>query len=451
MDGAPPTAVAYCLFAPMNSFQTIVLVIFAIFATVGTIVFSGFFSSREEGAESAQLILWGTLPSRQLDIFLAEFNKEKLVPPIRYVEFTADNFDQALVEALAESRGPDLILLPHDLLLRHQAKIAPVLYSSLPQRTFEDSFIDQAKIFSGVDGILGFPLFVDPIVLYWNKDLFTNAELLQSPSSWEQVMGVIRRLTKVDGAGNIIQSAIGLGTFQNVAHAKDILSLLLLQSGEEIVYRDSQNRKFSGILGVRRDGNQSGAEASLRFFTEFSNPTKPDTYTWNSALRLSRTMFTDGDLAMYLGPWSEHRLILERNPHLNFDVAVVPQRENGLTRTTYGKLFVVAPLKSSPNNAVAISASATLAKAPYASKLSEIAGLPPARRDLLENGTDDPDQVIAYRSAILSRGWLDPEPSKTNLLFRGAVEAITSGSSRESGAATQLASQLQDLLPEEAL
>jgi len=431
----------------MNSFQTILLVIFGILAAVGTVMFSGFFSSDEGASGASELVMWGTIPSPQLSAFLGEFNKEKLVVKIKYQQLDEDSFDQSLIEALAEDRGPDMIVLPHDLLLRHQAKIAPVPYTAIDKRTYLDTFVNQAELFNGFTGTLGFPLFIDPLVMYWNRDLFTNAELVQAPSSWTQLMGITNRLTRKDSVGNITQSGVAMGGYSNISYAKDIVSALLLQAEETVIERDPTNKVLKVTLGNTRQVGESGASATLRFFTEFSNPTKPDTYSWNSSLRNSTTMFSDGDLAIYFAPWSEYSNIAKKNPHLNFDVATLPQREGGKIRATFGRMYAVAPLKSSRSPSEAIKAATILAQSRYASRMAEIMSLPPARRDSLNIRPDDPNLDVAYRSAIISRGWLDPDPAKTATYFEQAVRSITSGASKESGAVTQLSSQLQNILP----
>ena len=137
----------------------------------------------------------------------------------------------------------------------------------------------------------------------------------------------------------------------------------------------------------------------------------------------------------------------EDNPHLNFDTAIMPQRENGALRVTHGTLYAVAPLRSSRNVGAATTAAMALVQPTQMASFSKEVGLPPARRDLLGTRANDPDEAVAYRSAILARSWLDPSPEETDRLFTKIIESVVSGLARENDAVKQLAAQLGDILP----
>ncbi len=429
----------------MNAFQTVILVIFGAFAIIGTILFSGFFD-KSQNTSANNLMVWGTLPSNQIRTLLEELNNEKVTAPLKYEQHQVASFDTDLVEGLAEGRGPDLILLPQDLILRHQSKIAVIPYDALSRRTFTDTFIDEGELFTSEAGIIGLPLVVDPLVMYWNRDLFTNAELVQAPKSWEQVLALTAQLTKRDERNNITQSAVSLGGFNNIDYAKEILTTLFLQAEQRLVVRDEENKSLRVALGGGE--GQAGAEAAIQFFTEFSNPTKEDVYTWNSALRGASALFAASRLAMYFAPFSDAEKIRTENPHLNFDLALMPQRENGSVRTTFGNLYAVASLKSSQNVNAAMQAAMVLAQVKFAKSFADAVGLAPARRDILSEGSSNADLAIAYRSAIIARSWLDPNPVLTTKLFKATIEGVISGVARDSDAISQLASQLGDVLPQ---
>ncbi|OHB25496.1 MAG: hypothetical protein A2542_02125 [Parcubacteria group bacterium RIFOXYD2_FULL_52_8] len=430
----------------MNAFQTVLLVIFGTAAVIGTILFSGYFDGAENSTAN-QVLVWGTLPQQQLDEYFDAFNKQKLVSELRYEQIPAASFDNELVEALAEDKGPDLIFLTQDLILRHQGKIAKVPYDTVSARTFTDTFIEEGELYRAPEGILGFPLLVDPLVMYWNRDLFTNAELAQAPKAWEQVLGIASLLTKKDERGNVTQSAVALGGFANIRYAKEVLTSLFLQAEQPLVVREGERGRPVVALGSSNRGVLSGGEAALQFFAQFSNPVKNDIYTWNSALRLDTELFKASRLALYFAPFSELHVLREENPHLNFDIAQLPQRENGTRRATFGTMYAVAPLKSARNVTAATQAALALAQAEQVSGLSTLIGLPPARRDLLAQGTSDASKVVAYRSAIIASGWLDPSPRETSDLFRKAIDTVVSGVAQEGDAISQLAAQLGDLLP----
>ena len=51
----------------------------------------------------------------------------------------------------------------------------------------------------------------------------------------------------------------------------------------------------------------------------------------------------------------------------------------------------------------------------------------PARLDILSKGSSDSAKIIFYNSALISRGWIDPDSNKTDNIFQNMVENITTG------------------------
>jgi ABC-type glycerol-3-phosphate transport system substrate-binding protein len=113
--------------------------------------------------------------------------------------------------------------------------IYKIPYTSYAEKTFRDAFIDGANVYLANDGVLGFPIMVDPMMLYYNKDIFSNEGLVSTPQYWDQLFGLSSKLTKKKDDGTILQSMIALGRYDNISHSKDILATLLLQSGNSII------------------------------------------------------------------------------------------------------------------------------------------------------------------------------------------------------------------------
>ena len=160
------------------------MIIFAVFAMVGV----GFFAMQRSDTTSAvgNVSIWGTIDDRVMTELIANVLDADTANTVSYKYFTKDNFDAELVEAIAEGRGPDIILLPHENILRHRAKIVTIPFETMPERSFIDSFADGSSIFRMNDGYIGFPFYVDPIVMYWNKSIFINEGILKPPTYWDE-------------------------------------------------------------------------------------------------------------------------------------------------------------------------------------------------------------------------------------------------------------------------
>lgn len=420
----------------MTRFQIITLFIFGFIGIGGVLAFSGLLDDRSVSG-TGEIAIWGTLPEKQISATFDQLLVDKKINfSVKYRGFNEAEFDRALIEALASGKGPDGIMLSQDLIVHYLDKLYLIPSASYPTRQVYDTFTDEAALFITDQGLLGFPIVVDPIVAYWNKDLFTRAGIPLFPKTWDELIAEIPQLTDKDTRGGITQAAVALGGYSNIKNAKDIISSLLLQSGQSI-----SSWTNDGQIGVRLTANGAGA---LSFFTQFSDPAR-STYAWNSALENSRSMFEAGKLAVYLGRASEYDDIRNKNPHLNFDVAVMPQRSGNVTPAVYGKLYAFAVLNGSQNKSASLTAGSILSSASVMARISESARLAPARRDLLSIGSEDPVLTIFNRSALIADGWLDPNPDGSNRIFKDAVESMLSGQSKDTDATTYIEGQLKNL------
>ncbi|MEK7150021.1 MAG: extracellular solute-binding protein [Patescibacteria group bacterium] len=428
----------------MSNFRIIMTVFFGVFIVIGVIVFSMSRSGGGGSSSQEQITVWGTIPSSIFEKYMEAVNSNRASKlSVIYVDKDGNSFGQEFIEALANNAGPDVILLPQDLILRYKDKVYPIPYSSLSERVFKDTFIEEAELYLSSNGIIALPLSIDPLVMYWNRDIFTDALLAQAPSYWDEFFSLVSKITKSDSRLNILRSAVSLGEFRNVTNAKEILSLLILQAGNPIV----KNNKGAITIALK---DQLGfsippTEAALRFYTEFSNPAK-ESYSWNRSLPASRSYFLSGDLAIYFGYASEFDDLKLKNPNLNFDIAVVPQRRGGNVKTTFGAMQGFALVKSSGKLASAFNAIATLTGKDGVSAWVKASGLPPARRDLLSAGSNDSFGNIFYTSAIISKGWLDPNKDKTDSIFQDMIESTLSGKSRLSEAVSRADEEMRSLL-----
>lgn len=432
----------------ITPFQVILLAVFGFFLVFAVLVFAGIiplFNKTPEGI-GGEVVMWGTFPNSILREPVEEINRNANGAfSISYIEKSKITLDAELVEALAAGRGPDVLLLPHDLILRHRDKIFPIPFENFSIRQFIDTFLEEGELYLSAEGALALPFSVDPLVMYWNRDIFSGAGIAKPPEFWDEFLTLALDLTKVDNALNILQSTIALGEFSNVEHAKELLSLLILQAGNPIV--SSEGGKLNSVLSQAGGEITPPAESALRFFTEFSNSAKT-IYSWNRSLPNSKDMFLAGDLAVYFGFASEWSDIRAKSPHLNFDVTLIPQIREGSRKATYATMEGVAVLRQSKNPGTAFYVVSLFSSKDFIKAMSLLSGLPPVRRDLL--GAPPPGAVegIFYSSALISRAWLDPNPVATREIFRQMVENTTSGRERLSEAVSRASDGIRRLLPQ---
>lgn len=412
----------------LSVFQIILLSVFGALAISGMLIFA-LFVGAGAGNTIGPITIWGTLEQSAFAVVLRQATEnDGRLSQVTYVQKDPATFETDLTEALASGTGPDLFLLRQDYAMRDKGKVVPVPYSFLSESKFKDTFVEAANPYLVPEGVLGIPLFVDPLILYWNRDILAGAGFAEPPEYWEDVPDFAKKVTKKDDSGTILRSAVSFGEYANVDHAKDIITLLIQQAGGSITQLDSTGR-IVPALSLRVAGSPSqAAESALRFYTEFADPSKLH-YSWNRSLPSSRAEFTSGDLALYLGYGSEATPLVRGNPNLNFAGAAVPQSRIGKRSTNAARVYALAVSRASRNPQGSMTVAALMAETAISRALSVALGIPSARRDVLSE-TLEGENVLFEGQALIARSWIDPDPQKTNGVFRGMIESVTTGSAR---------------------
>ena len=429
----------------VSTFQLVFLAVFVLIAIVGIAVFAGFGGSAK--APIPKATIWGTVPSYYINEVVRNINIRSTVIEVSYVEKDPETFEDEFVNALAEGNGPDAVLLTDDMLYSQKNKLQPIPFTMYPERDYLNTFIDGANLFVSKDGLLGIPLSVDPIVMYWNKNILAASGISRAPLNWQEMAQIGPTLIKKTDTSNIVQALVPFGEFTNVNNAKEILATLFFQTGNTITEQNKQTGEVYSVIDKdldKTDESTAGIASVIDFYTSFANPSK-SLYTWNRSLPNSLDAFIGGNLAFYFGYASEISRIQDKNPNLNFDVAQVPQ-ETGGTPQVYGKMTAFAIVKRSKNATGALGVISKLTERASVELWRDVANLPPIRRDLLAEPAKDAYMTVFYRSAIQSRSWYDPNPRESNMVFRDMIESVTSGREKVSNAVGDAKLKLDRLL-----
>ncbi|MDO8590721.1 MAG: ABC transporter substrate-binding protein [bacterium] len=410
----------------ITPFQAVVLAIFAV-ATLSGVILLTVSKGPSGRGNNLPVVIWGTMPSASFIDAINDITQGNSGFKIDYLEKRPESFDRDLIEAIASGVGPDAILLPQDLIMRYRDKISLLPYTSMPLPVFKDTFIQESELYLDNGGIIALPFSVDPLVMYWNRDLLTNAGVSLPPKYWNEFLTLVPRLTVKDKNLNILKSGVSLGEFRNITNAKEIIATFLMQTGNPLTSLGANG------LEQRLSPGTLDTIGAINFYTDFANSVKPN-YSWNRALSNSRDVFAAGDLAFYFGFASEISKIRDKNPNLNFDVTFFPQPKGASVALTFGRMQGLAVLRTSKNSVGAFQAVSAITGSGPISRLSKSTGLPPVLRSMLVANPGDPYQSIFYNSAIRSRGWLDPNPALSQTVFQNMIESITGGEAEASKA-----------------
>ncbi len=425
-----------------SNFQIIVAVIFVFFTIVGVGTFAIFTSGGGQGGVG-KVEVWGTMDKNTVDTWLTALNDagSDAVDDVTYTQLASANYEAVVANAMAAGRGPDLLMVSDNTLLFFGDKVQTIPYGTYSQGTYTTAFVDEAALFLTAEGPRALPIIIDPLVMYWNRDMLAGAGIANPPAYWNDLIPLAPRLTKLDAGQNVQKSAIAMGTWRNVANAKAIVAALMLQAGESIAAYDE-----SGILRatLARDSmGESPAASALRFYTEFANPGKT-TYSWSNAREVSTNAFLAGDVAFYVGFAGEYPSLRERNPNLRFDAAVLPQLRQG-TPATMGRIAGLAVARGSDNPQGALALATILSGREAIATLAGILPLPAVRRDVAVDTSASTAGAVFTQSALIARGWLDPDSPRSDIVFKDMIESVLSGAADPTSAVIDAAADLDPL------
>ena len=114
---------------------------------------------------------------------------------------------------------------------------------------------------------------------------------------------------------------------------------------------------------------------------------------------------------------------------------------------TYGALTGVALSRGAHNAQGALLVAQKLTAQAAISVLTGIAGTPPVRRDVAVDTSASASGAVFVQSALIARGWLDPDPAGSDSVFKTMVESVLSGKQQPGQAVFDASSSFTQLFP----
>jgi len=430
----------------MKKFQTIVLIVSGALLVIGVILFA---TLKSGSSQTPRVAIWGSIPQVGFSLIqeaanLGNKNKDVIVT---YKYVAEDKMEDQLIDALAEGKAPDLVIATQALIVKQTSKFKSVPFVSYSEKNFKSNFIDEGWIMMGKNGVMGFPLYVDPLVMYWNKRILSNAGIINPPTTWTDFQNkIVPLLTKrTSNRADLTESAAALGTWDNITNARMILSTLLFQSGTSIIKNTQQ-----GLENVLSENPYNSplkpALSALVFYTDYANPLRAN-YSWNNAKGSDLSEFLAENNAIYFGRASEYPKIKEKNPNLAFDIAPVPQNAQSPLKVVNAPLYALGITRSAKSLPAAVSVVSALLGSEAQKLITSLYYYAPASRSLVSKPpTDNSALSTIYSQAIIGRDWLDPDYKLTTEAMREAVKDINSGRSTATDALQRLSNSLTNII-----
>jgi ABC-type glycerol-3-phosphate transport system substrate-binding protein len=101
----------------MNNFQTILVAVFLSFFVFAVLIFSGVIKiGSEKGVLKGKVTIWGTWPSSVFRDSIESITSANDNLTLNYVNKDPLTYQQDLIEAFADGRGPDLFIITPDMI-----------------------------------------------------------------------------------------------------------------------------------------------------------------------------------------------------------------------------------------------------------------------------------------------------------------------------------------------
>ena len=263
---------------------------------------------------------------------------------IRQVKY--DEFDNLFTNALADNVAPDMVSQHVTWLRKNASRLSGAPVSTQMSRlVIANNFSKDQQVVTdtnllqtvsainkdyvktvGQDVVInnkiyGLPLAMDTLSIFYNQDLLDRAGIAEAPKDWNSFIEAVKKLTKFNSVGDIIQSGTALGTANNIDSAFDIISLFIMQSGVKL----SLGNTVTFANGLEKvQSRNTPVLSALDFYTDFARPTK-EAYSWNEKQGKALDQFIRGKVGFYFGYSYDYKTIKNRAPQMNFRIMPVFQ------------------------------------------------------------------------------------------------------------------------------
>ena len=385
---------------------------------------------------SGKLIFWGVDNISAYRATIDNYSKlyDRKVQ-IQYHQIPEANFENELVRAMAKNQGPDILMFHNSWLLKQGDLLTPATDAQISLASLRQNFPQVVeKDFTYQNKVYALPLYLDTLALFYNKDIFNANAVVFPPANWNDFTNLATRLTKKQTSGQISLAGAAIGSSdKNITNATDILNTLMIQYGSPMV-----NPQY-----MRADFGAQGKQA-FDFYLQFADP-KSSSYVWNQNLGNSFDLFSQGQTAMIFSYANQISYLKQKNPLLNFVVAIMPQF-NSSNPKNYAAYWGLAVSSKSSNPDLAWDFIKYLTTDPQNSlTYLQATKRPPALNTLINQYLNDPNLNVFAKQSLTAVSWYQPDSDQISQIFSNAVELVLNGKTNSQQALDQASAQINNL------
>lgn len=305
----PPSSEEEPSLSPFSPTSILKIVVGGLFLLVVVFVAIRFVLPYFQGSknEEVKLTYWGLWEDKNtMKVIISDFNRQNPQISVDYSKQDIKQYRERLATRIQNGTGPDIFQFHNTWVPMLLGILVPLPEDVMPKNEFGKVYYPVVQTDLVKQGaIYGIPIGIDTLSLFVNTDILKAAGK-DVPKTWDEFSTTARTLTVKDENGEIKTAGTAMGTFDNITHASEIVSLLFVQSGVN--------------LNNLSDTAEKASEA-LRFYASFAND---EANVWNETLDPSRLAFAKGNLGMYFGYSWDIFAIKALNPELSFEIHPVP-------------------------------------------------------------------------------------------------------------------------------
>ncbi|HYM65547.1 MAG TPA: extracellular solute-binding protein, partial [Candidatus Sulfotelmatobacter sp.] len=249
------------------------------FIVIIIISYLTFFKNSNSSNGEVTLSYWGLWEDNNvMQGIISDFERQNPKIKVEYSKQDIKQYRERLETRINNGTGPDIFRFHNTWYPMLSGLLLPLPSDTISKDEFLRSYYPVMQKDLVINGaIYGIPLEVDTLSLFINTQLFQSAGLSR-PVTWNDFINAARAMTVKDENKKIKTAGAAIGTYDNIIHAPDILSLLFLQNGVD----------FKNIAG-----SSDRIQGALNFYTSFA---ADDNKVWDNTLDPSILAFSKGNL-----------------------------------------------------------------------------------------------------------------------------------------------------------
>ncbi|HMR01166.1 MAG TPA: extracellular solute-binding protein [Candidatus Gracilibacteria bacterium] len=409
---------------------------------------------------------------------IQQYQSEHPNVSITYRKFEdPQEYENLIINELAEGEGPDIFSMPNHWFLRNTKKISPLPSDMATPEQFEATFVNVATndlvLRDPRDGqtrIFGIPLTVDTLALYYNKAQFEDKlpSRGRPATTWAELQEDVFQLSKTDNSFERFELAgIAMGRSDNISRWMDILFMLMLQYGTELYNDNVSGAEFARQRIVTETGQSiNPAEKALELYTSFALPANKN-YSWNSFLASAQSAekeldtFARGKVSMVFGYSFMYEQIMDKIQELDSTgvntidpsdvrIAMVPQVYDPETSTekrdALASYYAETVSRTSPNARAAWEFLLFMSRKDNLEYYNDETHRPTSRRDMIEDQKLDPIYGVYAEQIGFAESFPIYDANAYANIFSKAVDSVLATGSVADAIRTA-ETEMNDLLP----